>query len=148
MEVYTMAVLKNRPLVWASITVPNTTYEPVYSVNVIVDDVTAKDFESRGFKIKQMEEGPAVVVKRKVNGPNGLIRPAPKLFDKSKQEIDVSVGNGSVGNVQYKEWEVTRQGQTYKGLDLQAVQILDLVTYNQAGDEFNVEESLEEDDEL
>jgi len=143
-----MAVLKNRPLVWASITVPNTTYEPVYSVNVIVDDVTAKDFESRGFKIKQMEEGPAVVVKRKVNGPNGLIRPAPKLFDKSKQEIDVSVGNGSVGNVQYKEWEVTRQGQTYKGLDLQAVQILDLVTYNQAGDEFNIEESLEEDDEL
>ncbi len=143
-----MAVLKNRPLVWASITVPNTTYEPVYSVNVIVDDVTAKDFESRGFKIKQMEEGPAVVVKRKVNGPNGLIRPAPKLFDKSKQEIDVSVGNGSVGNVQYKEWEVTRQGQTYKGLDLQAVQILDLVTYNQAGDEFSVEESLEEDDEL
>lgn len=137
MEVYTMAVLKNRPLVWASITVPNTTYEPVYSVNVIVDDVTAKDFESRGFKIKQMEEGPAVVVKRKVNGPNGLIRPAPKLFDKSKQEIDVSVGNGSVGNVQYKEWEVTRQGQTYKGLDLQAVQILDLVTYNQAGDEFS-----------
>lgn len=148
MEVYTMAVLKNRPLVWASITVPNTTYEPVYSVNVIVDDATAKDFESRGFKIKQMEEGPAVVVKRKVNGPNGLIRPAPKLFDKSKQEIDVSVGNGSVGNVQYKEWEVTRQGQTYKGLDLQAVQILDLVTYNQAGDEFNVEESLEEEDEL
>jgi len=143
-----MAVLKNRPLVWASITVPNTTYEPVYSVNVIVDDVTAKDFESRGFKIKQMEEGPAVVVKRKVNGPNGLIRPAPKLFDKSKQEIDVSVGNGSVGNVQYKEWEVTRQGQTYKGLDLQAVQILDLVTYNQAGDEFNIEESLEEEDEL
>ena len=140
MEVYTMAVLKNRPLVWASITVPNTTYEPVYSVNVIVDDATAKDFESRGFKIKQMEEGPAVVVKRKVNGPNGLIRPAPKLFDKSKQEIDVSVGNGSVGNVQYKEWEVTRQGQTYKGLDLQAVQILDLVTYNQAGDEFSVEE--------
>jgi len=143
-----MAVLKNRPLVWASITVPNTTYEPVYSVNVIVDDATAQDFESRGFKIKQMEEGPAVVVKRKVNGPNGLIRPAPKLFDKSKQEIDVSVGNGSVGNVQYKEWEVTRQGQTYKGLDLQAVQILDLVTYNQAGDEFSVEESLEEEDEL
>ena len=143
-----MAVLKNRPLVWASITVPNTTYEPVYSVNVIVDDATAKDFESRGFKIKQMEEGPAVVVKRKVNGPNGLIRPAPKLFDKSKQEIDVSVGNGSVGNVQYKEWEVTRQGQTYKGLDLQAVQRLDLVTYNQAGDEFSGEESLEEEDEL
>ena len=143
-----MAVLKNRPLVWASITVPNTTYEPVYSVNVIVDDETAKDFKDRGFNIKQMDEGPAVVVKRKVNGPNGITRPAPKLFDSKKNEIDVSVGNGSIGNVQYKEWEVVRQGQTYKGLDLQAVQILDLVSYNQAGDEFDVEESLGEEDEL
>jgi len=143
-----MAVLKNRPLVWASITVPNTTYEPVYSVNVIVDDATAADFKDRGFNIKEMDEGPAVVVKRKVSGPNGITRPAPKLFDSKKNEIDVSVGNGSIGNVQYKEWEVVRQGKTYKGLDLQAVQILDLVSYNQAGDEFDVEESLEEEDEL
>ena len=42
--------------------------------------------------------------------------------------------------------EVVRQGKTYKGLDLQAVQVLDLVSYNQAGDEFDVEESLEEED--
>ena len=49
---------------------------------------------------------------------------------------------------QYKEWEVQRQGETFKGLDLQAVQILDLVSFNQAGDEFDVEESLAETDEL
>ena len=140
-----MSVLQG-PLYWASI--PNTTYEPVYSVNVIVDDATAADFKKRGFRIKDMDEGPAVVVKRKVNGPNGMTRAAPKLFDKSKNEIDVSVGNGSIGKVQYKEWEVQRQGETFKGLDLQAVQILDLVSFNQAGDEFDVEESLEEDDEL
>ena len=142
-----MSVLQGA-LYWASITNPNTTYEPVYSVNVIVDDATAADFKKRGFRIKDMDEGPAVVVKRKVNGPNGMTRAAPKLFDKSKNEIDVSVGNGSIGKVQYKEWEVQRQGETFKGLDLQAVQILDLVSFNQAGDEFDVEESLEEDDEL
>ena len=144
-----MAVLKNRKVEWASITVPNTTYEPVYSVNVLVDDDTAKAFESRGFNVKQTDSGPTLVVKRKVNGPNGLTRPAPKLFDGAKNEIDVSVGNGSTWNIQYKEWEVVRQGKTYKGLDLQAVQVLDLVSFNQAGDEFDVEESLEgEDDEL
>jgi hypothetical protein len=60
----------------------------------------------------------------------------------------VSVGNGTIGKVQYKEWEVVRQGETYRGLDLQAVQILDLVSFNQAGDEFDVEESLAETDEL
>ena len=122
-----MAVLKNRPLVWASITVPNTTYEPVYSVNVIVDDATAKDFESRGFKIKQMEEGPAVVVKRKVNGPNGLIRPAPKLFDKSKQEIDVSVGNGSEVKVKFKPYS-SKYG-TFA--ELVAVKVNKLVEYSE-----------------
>ncbi len=141
-----MAVLKNCKVEWASITVPNTTYEPVYSVNVLVDDQTAKDFEGRGFKIKQSDSGPALVVKRKVSGPNGMTRPAPKLFDKSKNEIDVSVGNGSTCNVQYKEWEVQRQGKTYRGLDLQAVQVIDLVSYNQAGDEFDIEESLDEDE--
>ena len=141
-----MAVLKNRKVEWASITVPNTTYEPVYSVNVLVDDATAKAFESRGFNVKQTDSGPTLVVKRKVNGPNGLTRPAPKLFDKSKNEIDVSIGNGSTCNIQYKEWEVVRQGKTYKGLDLQAVQVIDLISYNQAGDEFDVEESLEEED--
>jgi hypothetical protein len=142
-----MSVLQGA-LYWASITNPNTTYEPVYSVNVVVDDATAADFEKRGFRIKQMDEGSALVVKRKVSGPNGMTRAAPKLFDKSKNEVDVSVGNGTIGKVQYKEWEVVRQGETYRGLDLQAVQILDLVSFNQAGDEFDVEESLAEDDEL
>ena len=142
-----MSVLQGA-LYWASITNPNTTYEPVYSVNVVGDDATAADFEKRGFRIKQMDEGSALVVKRKVSGPNGMTRAAPKLFDKSKNEVDVSVGNGTIGKVQYKEWEVVRQGETYRGLDLQAVQILDLVSFNQAGDEFDVEESLAETDEL
>ena len=144
-----MAVLKNCELEWASITVPNTTYEPVYTVNAIVDEKTAEDFKSRGFSVKDTDKGPVIVIKRKVNGPNGMIRPAPKLFDKSKNEIDVSVGNGSTGNVQYKEWETVRQGKTYKGLDLQAVQVINLVSYNQAGDEFDVEDSFEDlEDEL
>jgi len=118
----------------------------VYTVNVLVDNATADDFKGRGFKVKETDNGHALIVKRKVNGPNGLTRPAPKLFDKSKNEIDVSVGNGSTCNIQYKEWEVVRQGKTFKGLDLQAVQVIDLVSYNQAGDEFDIEESLEEED--
>ena len=139
-----MAVLKNRKVEWASLTVGNSTDEPVYTVNVLVDEDTASDFKSRGFNVKETESGPSLIVKRKVNGPNGLIRPAPNLFDGAKNEIDVSIGNGSTCNIQYKEWEVVRQGKTFKGLDLQAVQVIDLISFNQAGDEFDVEESLEE----
>lgn len=132
---------------WASVKRPNTTYEPVYSVNLVVDDSTAADFKRRGFTIKDMDEGPAIVIKRKVNGgPKGTREP-PKLYDRMKNEIDVEVGNGSKVKVQYREWEMDRGGKTYQGLEFLAMQVLDLVPYSSGGvgDEFDVEESLEDE---
>ena len=124
---------------WASVTTPNTTYTPVYTVNLVVTDEVANDFRSRGFTVKDMEEGPALLIKRKVNGPNGMIRPAPKLLDQNKQPLSVSVGNGSKVKVQYKEWESTWNGTLYKGLDFQAMQVIDLVEYaSPDGAEFEV----------
>jgi hypothetical protein len=126
---------------WASVTTPNTTFTPVYTVNLVVDEEVANDFRSRGFTVKDMEEGPALLIKRKVNGPNGMIRSAPKLLDKHKQPMNVAVGNGSKVKVQYKEWESTWNGTVYKGLDLQAMQVLDLVEYaSPDGAEFDVED--------
>ena len=133
---------------WASVTTPNTTYQPVYTVNLVVDDEVANDFRSRGFTVKDMEEGPALLIKRKVNGPNGMVRSAPKLLDKNKQPLNVSVGNGSKVRVQYKEWESTWNGTLYKGLDFQAMQVLELVEYASAdGAEFDIVDG-EDGDEL
>ncbi len=123
-----MAVVEGRAY-WASVTTPNTKYDPVYSVNLVVEDSVAEDFRSNGFTVKDMDEGPAVVIKRKVNGPNGMIRQPPKLLDKNKNAMNVSVGNGSLVKVQYKEWETTWNGTQYKGLDFQAMQVLDLIEY-------------------
>lgn len=99
----TMAIL-NGVAKWASITTPNTRFEPVYTLDLIVEEDIANDFASRGHKVKQHDEGPALVIKRKVNGPNGMIRSAPRLLDKNKQEINVAVGNGSKVRVQYNEY--------------------------------------------
>src|SRR5210317_16238 len=132
---------------WASVKRPNTTYEPVYSVNLVVDDGTAADFKRRGFKVKDMNEGPAIIIKRKVNGgPKGTREP-PKLYDRMKNEIYSEVGNGSKVKVQYREWEMDRGGKTYQGLEFLAMQVLDLVPYSSGGvgDEFDVEESLEDE---
>tara|TARA_Y100000361_G_scaffold12376_1_gene9804 strand:- start:635 stop:1066 length:432 start_codon:yes stop_codon:yes gene_type:complete len=124
---------------WASVTTPNTTFAPVYTVNLVVSDDVANDFRMRGFTVKDMEEGPALLIKRKVNGPNGMIRSAPKLLDKHKQPMNVAVGNGSKVKVQYKEWESTWNGTVYKGLDLQAMQVIDLVEYaSPDGSEFEI----------
>ena len=114
---------------WASIKTPNTKFEPVYTVNLVVDEDTANDFASRGHKIKQMDEGPSIIIKRKVNGPNGMVRVAPRLLDVDKHEVNYAVGNGSKIRVQYNEYEGTNKFGDYKGLDLQAIQVLDLIEY-------------------
>ena len=122
---------------WASIKEPNTTFEPVYTVNLVVDQTTADDFAGRGHTVKQMDEGPALIVKRKVNGPNGMVRNAPRLLDQNKQDITLAVGNGSKVRVQCNEYEWEYAGKSGKSLDLQAVQVMELVEYRASdGSEF------------
>ena len=124
-----MAVLEGTAY-WAFVKTPNTKFEPAYSVNLVVDNETASDFEDRGFAVKQMDEGPAIVIKRKVNGPNGMIRKAPELIGRNLEQIDVNVGNGSKVKVKYNEWESTWNGRQYKGLDFVKMQVVDLIEYN------------------
>ena len=131
-----MAILEGTAY-WASIKTPNTKFEPVNTVNLVVDEDTANNFASRGHKVKQMDEGPALIIKRKVNGPNGRVRPAPRLIDQDKLDINTAVGNGSKIRVQYNEYEGEGKFGPYIGLDLQAVQVVDLVPYKNAdGSEF------------
>jgi len=134
---------------WASVTTPNTRFEPVYSVDLVVDEEAATNFENRGFKVKTLkindeEVGKAVTIKRKVNGKKGP-RNAPKLYNKNKEQIDVLIGNGSKVKVQYDEWEVSNSFGKFKGLDFQAMQVLDLISYKTGdGEEFEAMEGGEE----
>ena len=73
---------------WASVTSPNTTFEPVYTVNLVITEDEADRLRSEGIKVIDKDEGPTVVIKRKVNGPNGMIRKAPKLIDRNRQELN------------------------------------------------------------
>lgn len=139
-----MAVIQGKAY-WASITTPNTKFEPVFSINLLVDEDVAQSFASKGYGIKQMQEGPALVIKRKVAQKNGKLNKVPKLLDSNNEELDVLVGNGSEVKVQYREWETTNHYGSFKGLDLQAVQVLDLVPYGGGSDaadgaEFGYEE--------
>ena len=124
---------------WASIKTPNTRFEPVFTINLVVDEDTANDFASRGHTIKQLDEGPSIIIKRKVNGPNGMVRPAPRLLDVDKQEVNYSVGNGSKVNVLYTTYEWKFKGRAGVSADLKKVQVVDLVPYQgDADDAFDV----------
>ena len=122
---------------WAAITRPNTTFDPVYQIDVAVDDITAKDFASRGVTVKEDERGKVLKFKRKVARQDGTANPMPRLVDANKNPIDVLVGNGSLVNVLYKEFEWTFAGKSGRSLDLQAVQVLDLIPY---GEDFDIAE--------
>jgi hypothetical protein len=50
--------------------------------------------------------------------------------------------------VQYKPWEISRSGTVYRGLDFQAMQVLELISYSVDGDEFDIEDDEEELSEL
>jgi len=135
---------------WASVTTPNTNFEPVYTVDLVISDDVANDFEGRGFRVKTLTVndevvGRALTIKRKVNGPNGMVRKAPTLVDQNKVPLDVAVGNGSRVRVQYNEWETSNKYGDFKGLDFQAMQVLELVSYKSGdGDEFEAVEGGEE----
>ena len=115
---------------WASVTTPNTKFEPVYTVDLVVSEDVANDFEAKGYKVKEISNGDevigrAITFKRKVNGPNGMVRQAPKLLDANKNPIDELVGNGSTVRVQYSEWETSNKYGHFTGLDFQAMHVID-----------------------
>ena len=62
------------------------------------------------------------------------------------EDDDVFVGNGSKVRVQFNEGEVSNKYGNFKGLDFQAMQVLDLVSYKAGdGDEFEAVVSDSED---
>ena len=134
---------------YAHVTMPNTRFEPCYSVNLVVDDATAAKFKSEGFSVKEMEDigKSSIVIKRKVAMPNGSTRDAPRLVDRNKNPLDVTVGNGSKVKVQYRVWETDNKYGSFKGLDFQAMQVIDLVEGTGAdGSEFTAEDTSMEDE--
>ena len=129
---------------WAAVKVPNTTFTPEYQITLVLDDKTADDFISRGFRVKDVEGVKKIMFKRKVERKDGTPNAVPKLLNASKEPLDISVGNGSKVRVQYREWETTNQFGDFKGLDLQAVQVLDLIEYT--GSDGSELESIDDDD--
>ena len=135
---------------WASITQPNTTFKPVWTINLVPDDPEQLEyFRTNGFKVKPVSKTDpteSVVISRKVHGANGRVNEQPKLVNSAKEPINVLVGNGSKVNVQYKEYEGSNKYGPYKGLELKGVQVIDLVEFGDAdGAEFD---NLDDDSEF
>tara|TARA_R100000656_G_scaffold58924_1_gene45895 strand:+ start:198 stop:656 length:459 start_codon:yes stop_codon:yes gene_type:complete len=128
---------------WASLTRPNEKFEPMWRIDLAVDSQSAEDLKGQGITVAETtvdeKKIPNIIrFKRKVNKASGDKNTQPQLVDADKKPLEKIVGNGSKVKVMYKPYEWNFKGKKGIGLDLQAVQVLDLVEYIPQED-FNVE---------
>lgn len=130
---------------WASIQAPNTTYDPVYSIDLIVTEDVAESLKAMGLKVKSTEDGFVVKFKRNQFRADGTENNKPAVRDADNQPFADLVGNGSRVIVQFSTYEWSNKFGKGISADLQGVQVVELVAYrNGDGDEF---EPLNESDE-
>ena len=130
---------------WASLTRPNEKFEPMWTIDLSVDEKSANELKEQGIKVGETTVDETIMpnivkFKRKCSKANGDKNTQPQLVDASKNPLDKIVGNGSKVKVMYKPYEWNFKGKKGMGLDLQAVQLIDLVEYTPRED-FEVEQS-------
>src|SRR6056300_1787769 len=140
-----MAIVEGKAY-WASITRPNEKFEPMWRLDLAVDDATASEFQKQGFSIGETSVDNETIkniikFKRKVSKDNCDKNQQPQLVDAEKKPLDKIVGNGSKVKVMYKSYDWNFKGKKGMGLDLQAVQVIDLVEYTPREDFDAVETS-------
>ena len=126
---------------WACIQAPNTKFEPVWSIDLLIEDRQVAGAKKAGLVVKKTEDGNLVRFRRNVTRSDGTENDKPVVVDAKKQPITALVGNGSLVNVQFREYDWDNKFGSGKGFDLQGVQVLALVSYGeQDGDAFDVED--------
>jgi hypothetical protein len=134
-----MAVLSGKAH-WASISSPNSTFEPVWQVDLAVEGAELEKAKEMGLTImnKDDDRGSFVRIKRKVYRKDGSKNKSPILKDSKNHVLsEVNVGNGSDVRVLFKSFDWEYAGKKGIGADLQAMQVINLIEY-EAGEDFDV----------
>jgi len=136
---------------WASVVEPNTTYEPVWQVDVTVDEETKQKLESIGLSVKNKgdDRGDFFSCRRKVVKRDGSKRDAPRVIDAKKMPWDNRlIGNGSSVKVKIQPYEYAYAGKAGVSADFMAMQVIDLVPYGDPSGDFQEEDGFSIDQEL
>ena len=129
---------------YASITEPNTKFDPVWSIQVEVNDDNRDTIEAAKLPInnKADDRGDFVTIKRKVNRADGTERKAPFVKDSQNNLWNGKmIANGSVVNVKAIPYDWNYAGKSGVSADLAAVQVVDFIEYTGSQvEDFNVVE--------
>ena len=127
---------------YASLVEPNTKFEPVWSIQIEVDDNNRSVIEGAGLTIsnKGDDRGDFVTIKRKVVRADGTQKQGPVVKDSQNNNWDGKlIANGSTVNVKAVPFEWTYAGKSGISADLAAVQVIDFIEYTGGdGSDFEV----------
>jgi len=123
---------------YASITEPNTRYDPhAWKINIQVDDNNRSVIEAAKLPIRNRgdDQGDFVTIKRNVIRKNGEQNRPPVVMDSQNNLWDGKlVANGSTVSVKAVPFDWDYGGKSGVSADLQKVQIVDFIEYNDGGD--------------
>lgn len=127
---------------WASVTKPNTKFEPVWTIDVIVDKeqanklmeqcrslVETKNDKLPSVKLDEEAGGYRVKIKQRCKSMNGEDMTPPKIIDNDGQPFTGNIGNGSKVKVLFSIARTAYRNQYYISLYLRAVRVVELVPY-------------------
>ena len=123
---------------WASVTVPNKTFDAdgVWTIDVgNLDKKSIEQLKAEGLTLKNKgdDRGDFVTIKRKVRRKDGQMNRAPELVDAQKRVMPSTlIGNGSDVNVLYTTYDWEFKGRKGTSADLKSVQVANLVPYKNA----------------
>ena len=123
---------------YASITEPNTKFDPVWSIQIEVDDDNRSVIEGANLPIanKGDDRGDFVTIKRKVRRKDGQMNRTPDLVDAKKRQMsNTMIGNGSDVNVLYSTYDWEFKGRKGTSADLKSIQVTTLIPYSSGVEE-------------
>lgn len=111
----------------AAVNTPNTRFDPMYCIDLIVSEEVAAKAKKEGLKPKKKDDGWTLKFKRKLFRKDGSQNEKPDVVDSKKNPFTGAIGNGSLVNVSYNFYEWKNSFGSGRGVDLVGVQVLDLV---------------------
>lgn len=117
---------------WASVIKPNTTFEPCWTIDVVITEAQKKNLEDAGFKTREDKDGDIIFkVKRKVVSMEGKEFEAPEVVDSAGNAFTRLIGNGSKVQVKFSPYDWDAFGNAGKSAWLDKVTVLEHVPYEE-----------------
>lgn len=123
-------VLKSVRVKWAHLHSPDTKYNPMYSVDVMLDADDSKELKGLGVNVRDSEDGPWIKVLTYVTTKAGKKNRQPRVVGLDpKVPFTEEIGNGSICNILMWSKYVKVDGEWKLPTYLEAVQVIEHVPY-------------------